>query len=113
MLKYRAILGMMALMLTACTANPQEPNQEKGTIVINNDSDYLLSDVKVKYTSAKRVDVLGNLPAHTSYTYDIHYTDYEDSISIHYTDHEQRPHSITAVPYAGKYDKQRYVVTLN
>ncbi len=109
MLKYGVMLGVLALLLTAYTIYLQE----QGIIIINNDSDYLLSDVKVKYTSAKRVDALGNLPAHTSYTYKIHYTDYEDSISIHYTDHEQRPHSITAVGYAAKYDKQRYVVNIN
>ena len=109
MLKYGVMLGVLALLLTAYTIH----SQEKGMIIINNDSDYLLSDVKVKYTSAKRVDALDNLPAHTSYTYDIHYTDYEDSINIYYTDHEQRPRSITAVLYAGKYDKQRYVVNIN
>lgn len=98
MLKYGVMLGVLALLLTAYTIH----SQEKGMIIINNDSDYLLSDVKVKYTSAKRVDALDNLPAHTSYTYD-----------IHYTDHEQRPRSITAVLYAGKYDKQRYVVNIN
>ncbi|MGP5435121.1 hypothetical protein [Psychrobacter alimentarius] len=109
MLKYGVMLGVLALLLTAYTIH----SQEKGIIIINNDSDYLLSDVKAKYTSAKRVDALGNLPAHTSYTYKIHYTDSEDSVSIHYTDHEQRTRSVTAVPYAGKYDKQRYVVNIN
>ena len=109
MLKYGVMLGVLALLLTAYTIH----SQEKGIIIINNDSDYLLSDVKVKYTSAKRVDALGNIPAHTSYTYKIHYTDAEDSIHIHYIDHEQQPHSITVVPYAAKYDKQRYTINLN
>ena len=76
MLKYGVMLGVLALLLTAYTIH----SQEKGMIIINNDSDYLLSDVKVKYTSAKRVDALDNLPAHTSYTYDIHYTDHEQRL---------------------------------
>ena len=109
MLKYGVMLGVLALLLTAYTIH----SQEKGIIIINNDSDYLLSDVKVKYTSAKRVDALGNIPAHTSYTYKIHYTDAEDSIDLHYTDHRQVNHSQNVEPYAGKYDKQRYTINLN
>lgn len=109
MLKHSVVMGIMVLFLAACSVNPQE----KGTIVFNNNSDYLLSDVKVKYTNNKRVDVLGDLPAHTSYTYKIHYTDSEDSITVHYIDHAQRKKSITAVGYAAKYDRQRYVVDMS
>lgn len=109
MLKYGVILCIMALFLAACSVNPQE----KGTIVFNNNSDYLLSDVKVKYTNQERVDFLGDFPAHTSYTYKIHYTDSEDSITMHYLDHAQRKQSITAVGYAAKYDRQRYVVDIS
>ena len=121
MLNHGAVFVVLTLLLTACSADPQQhsqepnqkPSQKKGTIVISNDSAYLLSDIEVRYSSAKRVDALGDLPAHTSYSYDIHYTDTEDSIHIHYIDHEQQPHSITVVPYAAKYDKQRYTINLN
>lgn len=108
MLNYGVILGFMVLFLAACSINPQE----KGTIVLNNKSDYLLSDIKVKYTNSKRVDVLGDLPAYTSYTYKIHYTDSEDSITVYYMDHEQRKKSLTPVGYAAKYDRQRYVLNI-
>lgn len=109
MVNHNLMLGIVVLFLVACTTN----SQEKGTIVINNNSDYLLSDIEVRYISAKRVDVLGDLSSHTSYTYEIHYTDAEDSIDLNYTDHRQVNHSQNVEPYAGKYDKKRYVIDIN
>ncbi|MEN6670377.1 hypothetical protein AAJP47_08380 [Psychrobacter sp. B38] len=111
MFKCSVTLGIIFLFLAACTANLQE--QKKGIIVINNNSAYRLSDVKIIYESANSMDMLGGLSAHTTYEYEIQYSDFEDSITIYYTDHVQRPRSINAVPYAGKYDKQHYVVNLN
>ena len=108
MFDYRIGFATMVLLLVACTESPQE----KGTIVINNNSDHPISDVKAVYTSAKRVDMLGNLPAHTAYTYEIQYTELEDSITINYTDYAKKTHSTTGAAYAAHYDKQRYVVDI-
>lgn len=82
--------------------------KDKGKIIISNETPYPISDVRVKYTSSKRVDLIGDLPPNSSYSYAIQYTSYEDSISINYTDKNKKTYSRSAVPYAASYDKERY-----
>lgn len=83
--------------------------KDKGKIIISNETPYLISDVRIKYTSSKRVDSIGDLPPNSSYSYAIQYTSYEDSISINYTDKNKNTYSKSAVPYAASYDKERYI----
>ena len=104
-----SLIALMTIPLLACST----AKQEKGTIVINNNSSVLISDVSVDYTSAKKSVPIGELAPHASTTYEIEYSDAEDSIVIHYTDAQHNKYTQTAVPYAAKYDKQRYVVDIN
>lgn len=82
--------------------------KDKGKIIISNETPYLISNVRVKYTSSKKVDLVGGLPPNSSYIYAIQYTSHEDSISISYTDKNKKTYSRSAVPYAAAYDKERY-----
>lgn len=45
--------------------------KDKGKIIISNETPYPISDVRVKYTSSKRVDLIGDLPPNSSYSYAI------------------------------------------
>lgn len=98
------LIGLMSILLISCSYF----EKDKGKIIINNESPYLLSDVRIKYTSSKRMDLIGDLPPNSSYSYAIQYTSYEDSISIDYTDQNKKTYSRSAVPYAAAYDKERY-----
>ena len=102
------LIGLMSMLLISCSYF----EKDKGKIIINNESAYLISDVRVKYTSSKRVDLIGDLPPNSSYRYAIQYTSYEDSISIDYTDQDKNTYSRDAVPYAASYDKERYTFTI-
>lgn len=103
-----SLIALMTIPLLACST----AKQEKGTIVINNNSAVLISDVSVEYTSAKKVVSIGELAPHASTTYKIDYSDAEDTIVIHYTDAQHNKYTQTVVPYAAKYDKQRYVIEI-
>lgn len=104
-----SLIGLMTLSLLACST----AKQDKGTIVINNNSSAPITDISVEYTSAKKVVPISDLASHASTTYKIDYADAEDAIVIHYTDAQHNKYTQTAVPYAAKYDKQRYVVGIN
>lgn len=97
-------LLLISLLFISCTFI----EKDKGNITINNTSAYPVSDVRIHYKNAGRVDVIGDLPAQSSYTYAIKYTDAEDSIYIHYIDHSNKAHTESVVPYAAKYDKANY-----
>lgn len=103
-----SLIGVMTLSLLACST----AQQEKGTIVINNNSSAPITDISVEYASAKKSVPIGELAPHASTTYKIEYSDAEDTIVIHYTDAQHNKYTQTAVPYAAKYDQQRYVVTI-
>ena len=81
---------------------------DKGKIIINNKSPYLVSDVNIEYRIAGKVDTIGDIASNSSYKYNIQYTNAEVSININYTDSNKKKHSANVVPYAGKYDKQKY-----
>lgn len=102
------LIGLMSVLLISCSYF----EKDKGKIIISNETPYLISDVRVKYTSSKRVDLIGDLPPNSSYRYAIQYTSYEDSISINYTDKNQKTYSRNAVPYAASYDKERYTFAI-
>ncbi len=98
------LLVLISVFLISCT--PYE--SDKGKIIINNKSPYLVSDVNIEYKSAGKIDPIGDIASNSSYKYTIQYTDAEDSININYTDSNKKRHSANVVPYAGKYDKQKY-----
>ena len=98
------LITLISVLLISCSYF----EKDKGKIVISNETPYLISDVRIKYTSSKRVDLIGDLPPNSSYSYVIQYTSYEDSISINYTDKDKKTYSRGAVPYAASYDKERY-----
>ena len=81
---------------------------DKGKIIINNKSPYLVSDVNIEYRIAGKVDPIGDIASNSSYKYTIQYTNNEVSININYTDSNRKKHSANVVPYAGKYDIQKY-----
>lgn len=82
--------------------------KDKGKIIINNETPHLISDVRIKYTTSKTVDLIRDLPPNSSYSYAIQYTNYEYLISINYTDKNEKTYSRSAVSYAVSYDKERY-----
>lgn len=98
------LLFLVSFFLISCT--PFE--QDKGKIIINNKSPYLISDVNIEYEGAGKIDLIGDITSNSSYKYTIQYTDAEDSININYIDRNKKKHSANVVPYAGKYDKQKY-----
>ena len=98
------LITLMSVLLISCSYF----EKDKGKIIINNETPDVMSDVRVKYTSAKRVDLIGDLPPNSSYRYAVQYTSYEDSIFISYTDKNKKTYSRMAVPYAAAYDKERY-----
>lgn len=102
------LITLMTLSLLACST----AKQEKGTIVINNNSSAPITEISVEYISAKKSVPIGELAPHASTTYKIDYSDVEDSIVIHYNDAQHNKYTQSAVPYAAKYDQQRYVVTI-
>ena len=98
------LLILIGIFLISCT--PFE--SDKGKIIINNKSPYLITDVNIEYEAAGKIDSIGNIASNSSYKYTIQYTDAEDSININYIDRHKKKHSANVVPYAGKYDKQKY-----
>lgn len=104
----KILIGMMSMLLVSCSFF----DKDRGKIIVNNTSPYLVSDVSFKYTSSKRVDVIGDLPANSSYRYTLNYADHEDSVSISYTDKDKKIHTENVVAYGGKYDKKKYVFTI-
>lgn len=82
--------------------------KNKSAIIINNESAYLVTDVVVNYTASIRTDLVGDLPANTSYKYILKYSDSEDSIYIGYIDKNKKIHFENVIPYGGKYDKKQY-----
>ena len=101
-------LLLISLLFISCTFM----DKDKGNITINNTSAYPVSDVSIHYKNAGRVDIIGDLPAHSSYTYAIKYTDAEDSIDIHYVDHSNKAQAENVVAYAAKYDKANYTFNI-
>lgn len=104
----RVFIGLMSILLASCSFF----DRDKGKIIVNNISPYPVSDVSFKYTSSKRVDVIGDLPAALSYKYTLNYADHEDSVYISYIDKDKKNHTENVVPYGGKYDKKKYVFTI-
>ncbi|WP_227677930.1 hypothetical protein [Psychrobacter frigidicola] len=102
------LIGLMSLLLISCSYF----EKDKGKIIINNESADLVSKVRIEYTSAKRVDLIGELPPNSSYKYAIEYTTFEDSIYIYYTDKDKKVHSENVVPYAATYNKERYIFNI-
>ena len=100
------LIGLTSVLLISCSYF----EKDKGKIIINNETPYLVSNVSIKYTSSKRVDLIGDLPANSSYSYAIQYTSYEDSISINYND--KNTYSKNIVPYVASYDKERYTFNI-
>lgn len=102
------LIGLIIVLLTSCSYF----ENDKGKIIIKNESPYLISNVSIKYISSKRVDMIGDLPANSSYSYAIQYTSYEDSIYINYTDKDKKIYSQNIVPYAASYNKERYIFNI-
>lgn len=98
------LLVQISIFLISCA--PFE--SDKGKIIINNKSPYLITDVNIEYEAAGKIDSIGNIASNSSYKYTIQYTDAEDSININYIDRHKKKHSANVVPYAAKYDKQKY-----
>ncbi|GAA0311275.1 hypothetical protein GCM10009129_05760 [Psychrobacter aestuarii] len=101
-------LLLISALLISCTSM----NEDKGKITINNTSASPVSDVRIEYKNAGRVDAIGDLPAHSTYTYAITYTDAEDSLYIHYIDSHNQAHAKNVVAYAAKYDKEHHTFTI-
>ena len=101
------LIGLTSVLLISCSYF----EKDKGKIIINNETPYLVSNVSIKYTSSKRVDLIGDLPANSSYSYAIQYTSYEDSISINYTDNN-KTYSKNIVPYVASYDKEHHTFNI-
>ena len=59
------LMILMSMLLISCSYF----EKDKGKIIINNESPYLVSDVRIKYTTSKRVDLVGDLPPNSSYSY--------------------------------------------
>lgn len=104
----KVFVGLMGILLVSCSFF----DKDRGKIIVSNISHYPVSDLSFKYTSSKRVDVIGDLSANSSYRYTLNYADYEDSVSISYVDKDKKNHIKNVVPYGGKYDKKKYVVTI-
>ncbi|MGP9689761.1 hypothetical protein ACT3TH_11430 [Psychrobacter sp. AOP22-C1-C5] len=104
----KALVGVMSIFLASCSFF----DRDRGKIIVNNISPHTVSDVSFKYTSSKRVDVIGDLPANSSYRYTLNYADHEDSVYISYIDKNKKKHTENVVPYGGKYDKKKYVFTI-
>lgn len=102
------LIGLISVLLISCSYF----EKDKGKIIINNESPYLVSNVSIKYTSSKRADLIGDLPAKSSYSYAIRYTGYEDSISINYIDKDKKAYFKNIVPYAVSYDKEHYTINI-
>lgn len=102
------LIGLMSVLLMSCTSF----EQNKGEIVINNQSLYLVSEVSVKYKSSERVDSIGDIAPNSIYTYTLEYSDSEESVYINYTDKDKVIHSDNVVPYGGKYDKKKYTFNI-
>ena len=98
------LLVLISIFLISCA--PFE--SDKGKIIINNKSPYLITDVNIEYEAAGKIDSIGNIASNSSYKYTIQYTDAEDTININYIDRHKKKHSANVVPYAAKYDKQKY-----
>ena len=104
----KVFIGLMSILLASCSFF----DRDKGKIIVNNISPYPVSDVSFKYTSSKRVDVIGDLPTNSFYRYTLNYANHEDSVYISYIDKDKRSHTENVVPYGGKYDKKKYVFTI-
>lgn len=102
------LVTLIAVCAISCT--PFE--QDKGKIVINNQSPDLISAVSIEYNSSQKVDLIGDIPANASYRYTLEYSDTEDSVDINYTDKASITHSENVVPYGGKYDEQTYTINI-
>ena len=86
--------------------------KNKSVIIITNESQYLVTDIVVNYTSSIRTDLIGDLPANTSYKYTLQHSDSEDSIYIGYIDKNKEIHFESVIPYGGKYDKKQYTFNI-
>ena len=86
--------------------------QNKGEIIINNQTPYPVSEVSVKYKSSERVDLIGVIAPNSIYTYTLEYSDSEESVYVNYTDKDKVIHSDNVVPYGGKYDKKTYTFNI-
>lgn len=94
----------MSIILTSCSYL----EKNKSVIIINNESPYLVTDVIVGYTASIRTDLVGDLPANTSYKYTLKRSKSEDAIYIGYIDRNKEIHFESVIPYGGKYDKKQY-----
>ena len=106
--KQNILIGLMSVLLISCSYL----ERNESVIIINNESPYLVSDVVVNYTSSIRTDLVGDLPANTSYKYTLKYSDSEDSIYIGYIDKNKKIHFENVIPYGGKYDKKQYTFNI-
>jgi len=102
------LIGLMSLLLISCTSF----EQNKGEIIINNQSPYPVSEVSIEYKSSKRVDLIGGIAPNSIYTYTLEYYNSEDSVYVNYTDKDKVIHSDNVVPYGGKYDKKTYTFNI-
>lgn len=83
--------------------------KDKGTITVTNKTSEPVYNIYFKYQTSKRVDLIGDLPAKTSYKYAIKYSSIEDSITINYTDKDKKFHTASVVAYSARYDKDRFI----
>lgn len=99
---------LTSVLLMSCTSF----EQNKGEIIINNQSPYPVSEVSVKYESSEREDLIGDIAPNSIYTYTLEYSNSEDSVYVNYTDKDKVIHSDNVVPYGGKYDKKTYTFNI-
>ena len=102
------LIGLMSMLLMSYTSF----EQNKGKIIINNQSPYPVSEVSVKYKSSERVDLIGDIAPNSMYTYTLEYSDSEESVYVNYTDKDKVIHSDNVVSYGGKYDKKTYTFNI-
>ena len=102
------LIILMSMLLMSCSYL----EKNKSVIIITNESQYLVTDIVVNYTSSIRTDLIGDLPANTSYKYTLQHSDSEDSIYIGYIDKNKEIHFESVIPYGGKYDKKQYTFNI-
>ena len=102
------LICLTSVLLMSCTSF----EQNKGEIIINNQSPYPVSEVSIEYKSSERVDLIGDIAPNSIYTYTLEYSNSEDSVYVNYTDKDKVIHSDNVVPYGGKYDKKTYTFNI-
>ena len=106
MKKIIPVLALSGLLLVGCGKD------EKGFIVIKNETDSPLTNVTIHYASPKVDEVVGTINPKSSYKYPLNYTYNETAIDLIYIDKNQKITTKTVVGYSAKYDKENVEVVI-